>query len=211
MLPSGYSVRLLSGRLDPLLSAWFDLYETSFPAEERVLVSAFLHLLEKIEAGTSEEVFLSALLDPQGTLSGMAAYQMFPLWKVGFLWYIAIAPAARGKGLGSAYYRLIVEDVFRSADLLLFEVEIPDHCEEPERRRNAERRIEFYQRNGAALLTGIHYLQSVGSHVPPTPMHVMIHPRQTLTGEEAYAVARKLFGESILQTGPLSLVGLGHL
>ncbi|MEZ0395895.1 MAG: GNAT family N-acetyltransferase [Anaerolineales bacterium] len=208
MLPSGYRVRLLSGRLDPLLPAWLDLYETAFPYEERVLISTFWRVLEKTETGAPPDVVLSALVDSQGNLSGMAAYQMLPSLAAGFLWYLAIAPGGRGHGLGSAYYHFILEDVFRSADLLLFEVEIPAHCEEAERRRNAERRIVFYQRNGAALLTGIHYMQSVGSHVPPTPMHLMVHARRPTTAEEAFKIAKTLFGDSLSQTGPLDLIGL---
>lgn len=206
MMP-GYSLVELSSRSDPLLPNWLDLYETSFPLNERLLVSSFLHLLEKKEQGQEEGVSLSALLDEEKRLVGMAAYQILAQPPVGFLWYIAVSPALRGRGLGTAYYQAIVERVFQAADVLLFEVEAPEHCTEAEVRRNAERRIAFYQRNGAALLTGIHYLQSVGSHVPPTPMHLMIHARRPVTAPEAFAIARNLFDGAVSQTGPLALVG----
>jgi ribosomal protein S18 acetylase RimI-like enzyme len=206
MLP-GYSIVELCRRTDSLLPDWLDLYETSFPPRERLLVSSFLRLLEKKEQGKGENIVLSALLDEQGRMAAMAAYQIFVQPPTGYLWYIAVSPALRGNGLGTAYYQAIVEKVFQFTEVLLFEVEMPEHCTDAEMRRLAERRIVFYQRNGAALLTGIHYLQSVGSHVPPTPMHLMVHARRPIQAQEAYEIARGIFGEAVSQVGPLALSG----
>lgn len=206
MLP-GYSLVELASRSDPLLPDWLDLYETSFPLGERLLVSSFLRLLEKKERGQDEGVSLSALIDEEKRVRGMAAYQIMAQPPVSYLWYLAISPALRSYGLGTAYYRAIVEKVFQAVDVLIFEVEAPEHCAEAETRRHAERRIAFYQRNGAALLTGVHYLQSVGSHVPPTPMHLMIHARRPVTASEAFAIAQNLFDGAVSQMGPLALVG----
>lgn len=206
-MQSDYSVVELYSRADRLLPDWLDMYELSFPFEERVLTSNFLRLLEKKERGEAQDMTLSALADSDGKLIGLAAYQIEPHLSAGFLWYIAISPTARGKGLGSEYYRQIVDKIFQSAEVLLYEVEMPERSQDEGRRRNAERRILFYQRNGAALLSGIHYLQSVGSHAPPVPMHLMFHQRRPFTAQQAFELARHLFDDAVQQTGPLALIG----
>lgn len=206
-MQSYYSVAELRSRIDQLLPDWLDMYELSFPFEERLLISNFLRLLEEKERGEAQETTFSALVDAEGKLIGMAAYQIEPQISAGYLWYLAINPSVRGKGVGSDYYKEIIDKVFESAEVMLFEVEMPEHCQDEERRQNAKRRIAFYQRNGTALLSGIHYLQSVGSHVPPVPMHLMVCSRQSVTAQKAFEVARYLFGDAVRQIGPLALIG----
>ena len=93
---------------------------------------------------------------------------------------------------------------------VLIEVERPDLAHTEVERVLAERRIAFYRRQGARLLEGVHYVQSVGLHQPPLSMHVMLHPLQSLDAETAFCLARAVFGgaaggESITRVGPLSL------
>jgi hypothetical protein len=107
--------------------------------------------------------------------------------------------------LGCGFYRVITERAFASSRLLVFEVEKPEDAHSEAEHLIRQRRIGFYQRNGAFLLNGISYLQSVGSHVLPTPMHIMIHSREPMSAEVIYPVAKELFQDAISQTGPLTL------
>lgn len=204
----GYDIHELTGLSDPLLPAWLDLYETSFPFNERLLISHFWRLLQAKEKGEASSVSLSALVERSNTLIGMAAWQYLPQLRLAYLWYLAIQPEARNRGLGAHYYHAILAQAFtKGADLALFEVEMPELAHTDQERALAQRRIAFYKRNGARLLTGIHYLQSVGDHVPPTPMHLMFHPRERLSPQEAYQSAHQLFGEALQQTDALAWNG----
>jgi len=203
----GYKTVELDGLHDPLLPAWLDLYETAFPANERLLVSHFIRLLKKKGNGESANVWLSALLKDSNPLAGMAVYQIVPKQSIAYLWYIAIYPKVRNQGLGSGYYLEIVANAFElGGKMLFFEVEIPDLAEDEETKSYARRRIAFYQRNGAALLTGVHYMQSVGDHVPCHQMHLMVHAQGLLTADEAFQRMKELLGNDLQQIGPLALV-----
>jgi hypothetical protein len=59
--------------------------------------------------------------------------------------------------------------------------------------------------DGARLLTGIQYMQSVGWHHPPTPIHIMIHPLQSMDAGTAFELTSGIFGPSLQKTGSLAL------
>ncbi len=61
--------------------------------------------------------------------------------------YLAIAPERRGEGLGSVFLRQLSE-CLREAECIVVEVEDPDAAENEESRRQRERRLRFYLRNG---------------------------------------------------------------
>ena len=184
-----------------LFLPWLDLFETAFPPNEKILVSTILKILwNKVE---NEGNHLAAILDENQKFIGMAMYQLPPDKPVGVLWYVAVVPGQRSKGWGSVIYKKILTQldpqIYKG---LVFEVEIPGEADSSP---DAERRILFYQKNGAKLLKGIHYLQSVGWHQPRTHMHIMIHPLQPLDAETAFDLAYTVFDEAMQKTGPLSL------
>jgi len=190
---------------DELLLPWLDLYETSFPPHERILTSGHLRVLQARAAGAPTDEHLLAAVDGTKELVGMARVLIRPQ-EVAYLWYLAVNPAARDRGLGSAFYR----EIARRAEVagcraLIFEVEIPERAADEAQRRLAQRRIGFYRRLGARLLGGIHYLQSVGWHLPPTPMHIMAHGFSPLEPQEAFRLAQALFGDAVTATGTLTL------
>jgi ribosomal protein S18 acetylase RimI-like enzyme len=192
-------------RGDPLLLPWLDLYETAFPPNERFLVSYFLRLLRDREAGTATDMQLLALPDDAGDLDAMACASI-PAGQVACLWFIAVGAARRGQGLGSALYREIARRAQAAGcPAMLFEVDIPELEPDEPRRQIARRRIGFYRRLGARLLGGIHYVQYVGSHQPPTPMHLMVHALVPADGAGALAWAQALFGGSVRQVGTPTL------
>jgi len=190
---------------DSLLFPWLDLYELSFPPSEKALVSTFLAVLNEGPRAAQRGVHLLAAVDSAGHLTGMAAHQDFQQYTAALLWYLAIVDGERAQGYGSWFYREIVESLDPSCRALFLEVEIPDLAATSEARGLAERRIDFYRRLGARVLRGIHYRQYVGDHVPPLPMHLMVHPVQPLDPTQAFDLASRVFGPFIKKEATLRL------
>jgi ribosomal protein S18 acetylase RimI-like enzyme len=189
---------------DDLLLAWLDLYETSFPPEEKMLVSSFLLMLKEKSRGEWEHCHMMAELDSDGKLVGIARFDALVETGAAYLWYLAVAPETRGLGLGSALH----EETLRrcreaGAKAAVMEVEIPEEASDPE---FARRRIEFYRRHGALMLQGVRYMQQVAPHQPPIPLHILIRPFEPVTPQEAFGFVRGLFGEeSVTVVGELGL------
>jgi ribosomal protein S18 acetylase RimI-like enzyme len=189
---------------DDLLPAWLDLYEVSFPPEEKVLVSQFLELLRDKANGLREHSHMMAALDETGKLVGIMRSDDLREPGVAYLWYLAVDPNARGKGLGRACH----EETLRrcreaGARAAVMEVEIPDESPDPE---FARRRIEFYRRHGALMLTGIHYVHRAAPHLPAINMHILVRPFEDITPEDAFDFACALFGDdAVTRVGELGL------
>jgi GNAT superfamily N-acetyltransferase len=212
----------LTSLQDDLLLPWLDLYETAFPAAERVLVSKHLLALKGVPDVPGEHHMLAAL-DGNASFAGLARYQVLPDLGAAYLWYLATAPELRNQGVGTKFYQEIVRRVTGPAGwaglrALVIEVEIPARAGEGEgvagaaensavaaERALAQRRIAFYRRQGARLMEGIHYLQSVGRHQAPIPMHIMFHAFGALDAAQAFALARSLWGDQVSQVGKLRL------
>jgi GNAT superfamily N-acetyltransferase len=191
---------------DELLVDWLILYETAFPPEERLLVSTFVRTLQRKEQGERLSTEMLAAVDPERSLVGLAFYESHPKTSTIALWYLATHVAQRRQGFGSQIYQeIICRGRVLEYHAMVFEVEIPEYALSPEQKELAERRIRFYRRNGAKLLTGIHYTQSVGPHQPVTPMHLMFHPLKNINSHEAYQIAKQLFGDAVTQSGNLAL------
>jgi ribosomal protein S18 acetylase RimI-like enzyme len=189
---------------DELLLPWLDLYETAFPPDERVLVSFILKVLKDKALGQAQQYHLLAALDAK-TLIGMAMYELFLSSCVALLWCLAIAPDERSRGWGGQLYEKILEQLNRTNAAMLIEVEIPEEMHSDQERQLAQRRIEFYRRQGARVLRGVRYMQYVGQHQPPIPMHVMVHPFQPMNPQTAFNLAQAVFGDWITRAGMLAL------
>ncbi|MBN2394523.1 MAG: GNAT family N-acetyltransferase [Anaerolineae bacterium] len=193
---------------DDLLIPWLDLYETAFPPTERMLVSFYLRLLREKREGMHPDHHLLAV-QRESVFVGLAHYVVIAEQKLVWLWMFAVTPEARNHGIGAAMYEEIVRRLPDWTIAILIEVERPDLAQTEAERELAERRIAFYRRQGALLLEGVHYVQSVGPHQPPLPMHVMVHPLVPLDAETAFRLACAVFGdsaggESITQIGSLA-------
>jgi len=188
---------------DDLLFPWLDLYETAFPPNEKILISSLLKEIRGNNSDETREIHIVAILDKEDLFIGMAMYQLPVDKPVGVLWYVAVVPSQRSKGWGSKVYEGILSHINpKIHKALVFEVEIPGEANSSP---DAEHRIHFYQKNGAKLLTGIHYVQSVGWHQPPIPMHLMIHPLQPMDAETAFNLTYSIFGDALQKTGSLAL------
>jgi ribosomal protein S18 acetylase RimI-like enzyme len=188
---------------DDLLLDWLDLYETSFPPEEKVLVSEFIDLLEEKANGTRPDSHIQAALQNDRFVA-LLRYDLGKEPGIAYLWYIAVHPDARSGGIGSACFNEVVRRA-RDAQLraVVFEVEISGHFDDSERRECARRRIEFYRRQGALLLTGIQYIQQL-PHQPAIPLHIMVRPIEPVTPQDAFEMAQLLF-DDVTQIAELEL------
>jgi GNAT superfamily N-acetyltransferase len=186
---------------DNLLLPWLDLYEISFSPHEKTLVSSFLRNLKQKDQNPEDQTCFLAALDERQELVGMGYFELIADPKAGLLWYLAISPDRRGSGLGAQFYQEIARRVQAAGcQMLIFEVEKPELMPTYEEQVIASRRIRFYQRQGARLLKGIDYVQMVGPHQPPTPMHLMVQLFTDIPADEVASHAAQIFG-SQLQVG----------
>lgn len=197
---SRYSLVEIKDTKNPLFLDWLDIYETSFPFHERKLLSMILKQVDKINNGEDTLLHFMALIDDRKECQGIILYQLMPVQQAVCLWYLAVKADLRSKGLGGYFYdqavRLFDPSCYK---IMILEVEIPGE----ENRIDAERRIQFYERHGARLLEGIDYIQDIGWHAPPTPMHLMIHSLQSLDAESAFTLAKGIFGDLLQQAGKI--------
>lgn len=185
---------------DPYYDDWLDLYQSAFPLNEQMRVSDHNRILRLKMKGEAQEEKLMAVLDTQGKLIAMSRYTNEPKCNVVVLWYLAVTPAARSRGVGSRFYNELVQRIrtdWPESIAMILEVQNPAITLDPNERAFARRRIEFYWRNGAHLLGGIYYVQSTGWQ-EPLPMHLMAHPIQgELAPGEAVSLAKCLFGAAL--------------
>ncbi len=190
---------------DPRYDDWLDLYQTAFPLNEQLRVSFLNRILRQNPPNTNTEML--AILDADGALAGLSRYEVSPHALAAVLGYLAVQPEHRSQGVGALIYGEVRQRALKSHPslaALFMEVEDPAKIHTREEQTLAERRIRFYQRQGARLLGGIHYILSVGWQ-PSQSMCLMVHPYHDLTPEAAFAIAKNLFGDALSQVGPLTL------
>ena len=204
MLTNSLTLAEIKNPDDDLFLPWLDLFETSMPASEKMLVSYFLRLLKDKKEGMARLEYLFAALDQNNEFLGLTHYQLVDDKKLAWLWYIAIVPALRNKGWGGKLYQAVVSKV-NTSRALFFEVEIPEIQDGIDKSEIARRRMEFYRRQGARLLRGIHYMQHVGPHQEPIPMHIMVHTFQPANEQVIFDWAKVIFQDDLTQIDALSL------
>lgn len=174
----------LSNSHGPLARQSIAIYEASFPADERHPTVYFEGLLEAGAAGRPQDGriwhFYAAV---EGrTVSGLSIYEYYRAARLGYLFYMAVNPERRGRGMGSWLFQQTLERLGQDARLLhgppplgmFWEVERPEDAMGEAERTMRARRIEFYRRNGGLLLEGIDFVAPpVGPGLPEVPFFVM--------------------------------------
>lgn len=101
---------------------------------------------------------------------------------MGYLKFIAIRQDIRSKGYGSLLLQEVVDQVRQDGIRqtgwpyigVVFEVERPEDAPDETQRELREKRIRFYEGNGARLLEGVDYIAPpVAFDQPPLPFHLM--------------------------------------
>jgi hypothetical protein len=179
---------------DPLLRGFLAIYDDSFPIEVRVPASTIVAAMERQAKDAPMERTrhtCAAILDER--VVGGAIFSLLERNAVGFISYIFVGSALRAQGIGEYIYRHIVrtlrEDAVRVHRTplkgVLCEVEREDPALADAERIKRIRRLRFFGRMGAAILTGLHYLQpSLHPAEDPLPMHLMLDPLEKGEGDD---------------------------
>lgn len=197
---------------DPNLPAVLDLYQTAFPPNEQMRLSWWVRLLNELSEQNGpaqpERLLYAALSDTDTAqdVVGFAYCEGHGAQGAAYLMYLATRDDLRGQGIGARMYQQILAELFANHGVqrVVFEVEKPEIAahESTEASEFARRRIAWYERQGACLLEGIHYTQSVGWQ-PPLTMHLMFHSAVSIAPEQAFSAATALFGDTVTQIGEL--------
>lgn len=188
------------------------IQQASFPHHELMTDRFWQNMLEVI--ATKPDYHWYAILDDSNErqVVGMIFFEIVRPNENSIpgasLWYVSIDYKHRGRGAGTVAYKTIVSLVKSlGCNELLFEVEIPEHYEVgSDEFCFAQKRIEWYRRNGAKLLSGIKWWQEVDSGSPPTEMSLMVDTLgKSPTVNDVYDRACLVLGKDIEQTGLLIL------
>src|SRR5262249_9844072 len=129
----------------------------------------------------TETTHLRALVE-QGSVVGFTYFASYQEYYLGYLKFIAVREDIRGKGYGPVLLhdalQKIRADGIRTTGWpylgLVLEVERPELAENEQDRQLRERRIHFYQRNGAVIVEGTDYIAPpVAAGQPSLPFHLM--------------------------------------
>jgi GNAT superfamily N-acetyltransferase len=164
------------------------IYQASFAPS---LKEPFPSLIEPVMRGCTALYLASS----DRRVGGFALATPLGIAKVNYMPYLAVDMALRGRGIGGALLRCVVQDAYwcTGATELLWEVERPDPGagpHDPDRRR-----IAFYRRYGAVLLERVRDFQMPSlagpGTVPGALMWTSVVDRDPLTPDEieAYVVA----------------------
>lgn len=151
--------------LDSLVAQqMFDIYEYSFPKEQREPIN---HLRDELSAsaskarsGKSGQYALGGLVDGELVVFSIFYYDV--AHKLSFLSYFAVSQDSKGQGYGSWMFQELLQYLkktpFKNAKGLCWEVERPQEANISEIRIIRKKRIAFYEKNGAILLSKIDYI-----------------------------------------------------
>jgi GNAT superfamily N-acetyltransferase len=165
----------------PLGQQVLNIYERSFPEVERDPVENIAANLKNSDPDT-EVTHLRALVE-DGMVVGFTYFSSYKNYYLGYLKFIAVREDSRGKGYGAILLqdalRLLRADGRRATGWpyvgLVLEVERPETAKNDADRQLRERRIQFYLRNGAAMIEDTDYIAPpVAPGQPSLPFHLMI-------------------------------------
>lgn len=187
-----------------------EVYQASFPLHEQ-MSPAFWYGVPRPESMFTWYAIVGG--EDPGQVIGMllwSAKASSSSGKVAFLWYICLSSLHRGTGFGTEAYRMLLDRVFQAGcPMMVFEVEMPEIAGAPgsDERILAQRRIDWYRRQGAKVLSGVRYFQKVDNGSPPTQMHIMVHEFVGVCDpESAYRAACEALDEEIEVLGGLDLI-----
>ena len=127
------------------------IYQASFPPSER---TPFSQIVKAIERGER----LATIAQHAENVVGFAIVNPLPVAGIYLLAYAAVVKHMRGQGTGTALLRHVATDLRtqENARGMLIEVDPPETglADEIALRR---RRIQFYRRNGARMITEVPY------------------------------------------------------
>ena len=190
---------------DPALVQVMDIYQKAFPPEEQMLASFFIKILKD----PSQKL---AVVEADGLVRGFIQWQTYEPGSPCYLCYLAVDERYRGQGIGEYLYRFVLDQCDPDTmPAMLFEIEHPDEARKhgPAAETMALRRQGWYQRLGAKVIEGTHFICGT-DWFPGIPMKPMIHSVVPVSPQEAFDWAMEILAddnsEKLRQMGELSLV-----
>lgn len=180
-----HSIRTLEAGDLAGFSALLELYEASFPSEERKSAAWLREML------ASHSYRFLLLGSP--TIQAFAIAMRSVTEPITLLEYMAVAPANQGQGFGRALFQHVAAATLAEGRSLVIEIEAGASNEQVRRRR-------FYLSQGAHPLVVPYTMPQVAS-APPPPMELLWIPapeRMKPSGEEkarwVSAIHREVYG-----------------
>lgn len=177
-------------RVDPLDTSSFaevyEQYEQAFPAEERqpynVLFSRFQQGVNVLFICTCQQKICAFAF-------------LFSLGKTRFvlLDYFSVLDELRSKGIGSNMMSFLKSELQNQTKIMVLEVENPEFGEDREMK---EKRIAFYLRNDAVLLSNVRFLiPALDLSEKPVEMKLMFLPKFKISKEECATLIHQIHTE----------------
>jgi GNAT superfamily N-acetyltransferase len=181
-----------------------NIYLNSFPANE---LRPLEQLLNDLNAG-NYSIYLYLTDEKVEALACMYAPKNHTLT---LLDYFAVVAEQRGKGIGSIFFRSLVEIISGLNKTLILEVEDPAYGDDSIQK---SKRIKFYQKNGAVLITNYNYiLPDLDGLGQGTQMKIMIAPSSTLVSIDFKNFIKDIFENLYLRSenDQTLLINLGNI
>lgn len=178
-------LRWMESPSDPAFPAFWELYELSFPPEERDSRQSMEWWCSPGTRQLLPEGRLPVILvveqvaDSQPMLEGFHVAVLSLPEGIAYLGYLALQPGLRNQGLGSwlmqagaAFHQQLAAWHGVTYRGTLFEIEHLAHAHDEEDRSLRHRRRRWYERLGASVIAEEFLQPSLGPGLPEVPLHV---------------------------------------
>ena len=179
------SIREIRDAGGDILDQVLGIYEEAFPIEERIPTENLRSMIRQTSAATDHVDHWWAGIDQPDRVWGMASFSYYCATRWAYLPFLAIHNEERGRGLGGYLFQEVLlqvkEDAIRLDGKpgigLCFEVERPQDGHDDAEREKRQRRIRFYERNGAFVINGVDFVAPpLGHGFPALPLILMACP-----------------------------------
>jgi len=177
----------------PLVSRLLDV---TFPEWERESIPEFLG---DLKAGRGHTLWV--LSDNSGQFLGFARGMVFPSLRRGWVVHVALLSECRGSGLGEQMLKLVWEEMQASCaglEGVYLEVERLEDATTESERTARHKRLAFFERLGAQLISPGYIQPPSQQGQPPVPLNLLFWGKTAASDEELladfYAAA---FGDTI--------------
>ena len=151
----------------PYFWAAMEIYKEAFPSNERQPLTT---IKQRIERGQSQ-LFVGVAKEQVVT---MALLWDFKKSAFVLLDYLAVKNNCRGQEFGAQFFQFLVQMTIKNKQFLLLEAE---HFQFGSNKEQRKKRIQFYLRNGAYLLSNVTYILPSLDNTAATEMVLMIAPK----------------------------------
>lgn len=146
----------------------YEIYSTTIPKAEQKTEA-------QIRAGLLDPRFQFWAFEQAGTVLGVSILYASKPENLLLLEYLAVAPSAQGKGLGSQLFTASFETSRENAETILL-MEIDSDAEETsaEERDIRRKRLQFYRRLGCRQVKGFDYILPLENFGPAPRMCLLV-------------------------------------